>query len=263
MPVAVSPECPSIFSNKSYICSSRCQKGYSNNTELAAAIVGKEGFSSMLVLKNHAEKVLMASFRSSDGWDNWIYDSMMWKVNLRSWRTSKYPPKSIPSTARVHFGLVKTYNLMRIEFLDALRKEALRHPTYKIMFLGLSLGAAEALLAMADYQDQFGNSNNMFAYTYGTPRIYNKHFQQHVNSLSMNNIYRIASFGDPVTVMPAKWLGYYHVGRQFLMKTYDDGDSVLRECGRVGTNESPDCYHGVWQGNPLRHYDYYKWAGDC
>lgn len=263
MPVTVSPECQTIFLERKYSCGERCSRGLSNGTELVASIVGKEGFSSMLLLRNKKEKVIFASFRSSDGWDNWIYDFMMWKTRLRGWKNSKYPPKNIPSNVRIHYGLVKTYNLMRIPMLEAVNHEANLHKDYKIVFAGLSLGAAEALLAMVDFNDQFGFTDRIYAYTYGTPRIGNKYFNKYADKLLGQNTYRIASHGDPVLVMPAKWLGYYHIGRQFSFKTYGGADGKIRECSRNREGESPDCYHKTKESNPIRHYDYYRWAGKC
>ena len=131
MPVSVSPECQQIFLNRSYNCGPRCSNGLSNNTRLVASVVGKAGFSSMLITRNDVQKVIVASFRSSDGWDNWIYDFMMWKSKL-NFKTRNI--KKIPRKARVHYGLLKTYLLMRDQMLNVMSREAEEYPGYKIVF---------------------------------------------------------------------------------------------------------------------------------
>jgi hypothetical protein len=263
---AVVPECKQIFEQNRFTCGDRC-KGSANGTTLFAPIVGKEGFSSALVLVNHQLKTIFVSFRSSDGIDNWLVDAFVWFSKIDWEKTKgdlvppfKFAPKSIPSSARIHAGLKRTYVLVRKEMIIETKKAAIAYPQYKIVFTGLSLGAAMAMAGAVDFYDQSGFGDRISVYTYGAARIGNQAWRDYVEKLPFaKRIYRINSYGDPVSYLPPKWFGYRHIGRQFNFKDF----GPIAECSLDKIGESPDCYHPVWKSNTKRHFDYYSWAGSC
>jgi hypothetical protein len=263
---AVVPECKQIFEQKTFGCGERCN-GAANGTTLFAPVVGKEGFSSALVLVNEQLKTIFVSYRSSDGWDNWVTDAFIWFTKI-DWANTKgdsqeplkFSPKSIPKDARIHAGLKQTYVLLRKDIIEATEKAAKLYPSFKIVFSGLSLGAAMAMAGAVDFYDQRGFGDRIYVYTYGMARIGNQAWRDHVEKLPFaNRIYRINSYGDPVSYLPPKWLGYRHVGRQYNFKDF----GPIAECSRDSIGESTECYHPIWKTNTDRHFDYYDWAGSC
>ncbi|KAJ1339449.1 hypothetical protein BSLG_005930 [Batrachochytrium salamandrivorans] len=75
------------------------------------------------------------------------------------------------------------------------------NPTYSIKFIGHSLGAALATIAIADAAITFGpaRSRNMHLHSYGSPRVGDAIFVEWISTLGIGSLHRIINVNDPGT----------------------------------------------------------------
>lgn len=120
------------------------------------------------------------------------------------------------ATGKVHAGFQHALDQVWPQIQDSLKEKGLdQTPLY---VTGHSLGAAVATLAANRLQDQGNNVQGL--YTYGSPRVGNSDFAQHVkeNGLSEKS-WRVENHNDIVAKVPPPWLagGYQHVGEHIYL----------------------------------------------
>ncbi|KAI8319106.1 alpha/beta-hydrolase, partial [Martensiomyces pterosporus] len=116
--------------------------------------------------------------------------------------------------AKVHSGFKKSY-LSVAQPIEGMVKSLLAaHEDFKVVFVGHSLGGAEASLAAADFVAK--NSNyigKVSLYTYGQPRTGNAAFAQWMDNQRFPK-FRTTYRGDIVSQIPPRPLGYQHHGQE-------------------------------------------------
>ncbi|KAJ2403241.1 hypothetical protein GGI23_000110 [Coemansia sp. RSA 2559] len=161
--------------------------------------------------------------------------------------------------SRVHVGFLAAYMAARAVVQDALHAIAadneLQKQRYRVWFVGHSLGAAQATLAFTDYVERSRGSHTMHPQltTFGSPRVGNHEFAQHVDALLAANGggLRVVHEADIVPHLPRPLFlplqDYAHSGREAWAKDSDDAPaSVLVLCQE---GEDPACSASV---SPLR-----------
>lgn len=85
-----------------------------------------------------------------------------------------------------------------------------------LWFAGHSLGGAMAAICAGRCKFSYIRSNPRALFTYGSPRIGNGRFVNHVQI----EAYRWVNNNDIVTRVPPAWLGYRHKGQEIYLNTY-------------------------------------------
>jgi hypothetical protein len=125
-----------------------------------------------------------------------------------------YPyEKSSNKKVKVHYGFIEAYKSVR----DAVLTEAKKTTYQRIICTGHSLGAALATLCALDIQYNLPDKE-VACYTYGSPKVGNKHFIESYNR-RVPQTYRFVNKADLIPDIPPG--NYRHVGR-------------LQQLGQVG-----------------------------
>ena len=113
------------------------------------------------------------------------------------------------SEGKIHKG----FNLAYKDVQSKLHTLLYRYQPYitEVIFTGHSLGGALATIAAYDFKLKYGNRLNCRCITLGSPRVGNRVFAKHFDSI-IDESTRVVNGGDPVTQFPTKWsLQYHHV----------------------------------------------------
>lgn len=107
-----------------------------------------------------------------------------------------------------------------------------------LWFTGHSLGGAMSTICAGRCFLSHIKSNPRQLFTYGSPRVGNK---QYVNHVKLEH-YRWVNNNDIVTRVPPLWMGYRHTGRQM----YFDSNGKLRKLNKA--QRARDRWRGFWMG---------------
>jgi triacylglycerol lipase len=136
------------------------------------------------------------------------------------------------SVGRVHRGFKS-----EVDRLWPRLEQALVSNTRPVWFTGHSLGGAMAAICAGRCRLSFIQSNPRALFTFGSPRIGNRKYVNHVRL----EYYRFVNNNDIVPQVPPTWAGYRHSGNQ----VYIDSDGRV---GRtVGWRQSTDRWRGFWR----------------
>eukprot|EP01134_Creolimax_fragrantissima_P000229 CFRG0229T1 len=149
--------------------------------------------------------LIVASFRGTQTVTNW-------KNNLKAVYVSAHK-EGFGEEARgskIHMGFWETYKSIHNEVISEIVKLKNENPTYEVFVTGHSLGGAMAtyctlMVAMKGIEVQ--------GYTFGQPRVGNTAFKKLFNS-KVKNYYRIVNNYDLVPHLPARVMGFHHVGQE-------------------------------------------------
>lgn len=160
-----------------------------------------DGFSAKssqgIVIKH--ESFVAAAFRGTDEISDWLDN-----LNVA--------PMPGP-LGEVHMGFYKA--LMDIwpqmkSAIRSFRRTAAGQPDRPLWLTGHSLGGALATLAAATLID--ADETFYGAYTFGCPRVGGREFARTFNVEAKNKVFRFQNNADIVTRVPARIMGYSHVG---------------------------------------------------
>ncbi|KAJ2155745.1 hypothetical protein J3F82_000228 [Coemansia sp. RSA 637] len=114
--------------------------------------------------------------------------------------------------AIVHAGFAESTNAVYPHILKNIRAAAEDNPDYKIVFVGHSLGGANAVLSALKFaKDNEYIKDSIRVWTFGQPRVGNRQFSEYYTEMLGNQTYRITYQGDIVPhVPPWQVLGYQH-----------------------------------------------------
>ena len=115
------------------------------------------------------------------------------------------------SRCKIHGGFNEAYRSVRPHVLSIIQNLQNKHKGASIYLTGHSLGGALAILAAIDL-DQMGN-DIAGVYTYGQPRVGNKHFASFVD-INIPQIYRVVNYKDCVPHLPPNMMGFRHCGQE-------------------------------------------------
>ncbi|KAJ1733632.1 hypothetical protein LPJ61_001466 [Coemansia biformis] len=178
---------------------------------------------------NNRTRIIVVSFRGTKDVDDWVQDS---EFSLDAW------PPHVPGSM-VHHGFLSAYQSVATGVMREIVRLAARHPTYRIVFTGHSLGGAEAVLCAVDTLHRHSELvHRTHIYTYGMPRIGNSDWADSVEGLGIP-VYRVVYENDMVVHIPFQWLGYTHFAQEVWIHR---NRTVF--CG-AKTRESPVCSAGV------------------
>ena len=110
---------------------------------------------------------------------------------------------------RVHNGFYRQFESIEFQVTQEL---TILSPSY-VVFCGHSLGAALATIASVYYADYFQPKKRIECITLGCPRVGNRAFSQHFDSV-VDSSWRIHNEQDPVTMIPISFR-FEHIGNGF------------------------------------------------
>ncbi|KAJ2856755.1 hypothetical protein J3B02_001421 [Coemansia erecta] len=120
-------------------------------------------------------------------------------------------PTEISGSA-VHSGFFQITNAVFPHILKNIRALAEDYLDYKVVFIGHSLGGANAVIAALMYaRDNEFEKERVRVWTFGEPRVGNKLFAEYYTSMLGNQTFRVTNQADVVPhVPPWQILGYQH-----------------------------------------------------
>ncbi|WP_231993652.1 lipase family protein [Pseudobythopirellula maris] len=136
------------------------------------------------------------------------------------------------TVGRVHRGFKR-----EVDDLWPRLEEALRSNDQTLWFAGHSLGGAMAAICGGRCKLSAIDSNPRAIYTYGSPRVGNKRYINHVKL----EYYRWVNNNDIVPRVPPAWLGYAHGGREIYLNRKGQISDV------EGVWKMRDRFWGFWR----------------
>lgn len=97
---------------------------------------------------SHQKALIIIAFRGTRNFNNWVN-------NLLFAKADKHPFQSAPDDARVHYGFLKDYRLIKDDVYKRLIPLAQIYPDYDVLIIGHSLGGALSVICAMDLIDQF------------------------------------------------------------------------------------------------------------
>lgn len=137
------------------------------------------------------------------------------------------------TVGRVHRGFKQ-----EVDDLWPRLEKALIENDKTLWFTGHSLGGAMSTICAGRCFLSHIKSNPRQLFTYGSPRVGNKRYVNHVKL----EHYRWVNNNDIVTRVPPLWMGYRHTGQQM----YLDSDGKLRDFSKA--QRVRDRWRGFWMG---------------
>ncbi|KAI7834778.1 Alpha/Beta hydrolase protein [Kickxella alabastrina] len=121
-----------------------------------------------------------------------------------------FPPEI--HNSGVHYGFYQVTYAVLPHIVKNIRAAAEDFPDYNIVFLGHSLGGANAVLsALMFVRENSYYRDRIRVWTFGEPRVGNHAFSEYYTSVLGNQTFRITNQGDFVPhVPPWQILGYQH-----------------------------------------------------
>ncbi|GAB7358715.1 hypothetical protein MBLNU230_g3944t1 [Neophaeotheca triangularis] len=160
------------------------------------------------LIVDHTRRTLTLVFRGSQTPRN----------SFTSFNCFLIPTPSHCPNCKLHSGFHSAYQHLAPtvhNHLQDLQTLSTRFKTYKLILAGHSLGGALATIAAADLAPRLA-PGSLQLYTFGSPRVGNAAFAQHLHSLlGAGNVFRVTHLNDAVPRMPRREWGYAHVGSEF------------------------------------------------
>mmetsp|Transcript_13921 Transcript_13921/g.26095 ORF Transcript_13921/g.26095 Transcript_13921/m.26095 type:complete len:393 (-) Transcript_13921:715-1893(-) len=147
---------------------------------------------------------------------NWIITSFRGSSNVMNWLSDFNFPKTAYSRpgcngCSVHTGFLNSYTSLADDvkgYLPTLRSQ---YPSARIVVTGHSLGGAQAVLGAIDTQL---DGNQVYLYTYGSPRVGETNFAGFLNRLVNATNIRAVFINDPVPNAPPTDFNFIHGGTE-------------------------------------------------
>ncbi|KAJ1925713.1 hypothetical protein IWQ60_004389 [Tieghemiomyces parasiticus] len=162
------------------------------------------------VAVNHSIKQVILAFRGTDSHQQRITDAHFRRVR---W------PKEIKK-CKVHHGFHMSYHDVADQLYQTTMEKLQRHPNYTLAITGHSLGGALASLAAVDFaMRRPALVERMKVVTFGKPRVGNKSYVRHYNSLQIETA-RVVNKYDVVPHLPPRVIGYKQEGGDIWIKPH-------------------------------------------
>lgn len=173
--------------------------------------------------------LVFVAFRGTTSSADWVTDARIAKITFRS--------------HKVHKGFYLAYQKIRRHILAEVNQ--LRSQNYRIYITGHSLGAALATLAAYDLHCNGMDVDGV--YTYGSPRVGDRHFAAAFNQVFEGRSYRHINDSDAVCRVPTM-LRWRHVDQA----VWYDGS------GSGGQMITPPWWYGI--GEIWQNITRFKWG---
>ena len=152
------------------------------------------------------------------------------------------------SNCTIHSGFLTSWQNTRCTIIPHVEEALEKHPEYKLVLVGHSLGGAVAAIAALEFK---ARGYVPHVTTFGEPRIGNHELNQYINrrfnlnATSPDNalFHRVTHVDDPVPLLPLEEWGYkMHAGEIFISKSaLPPGRRDLHACDG---NADPSCIAG-------------------
>ncbi|OQE10385.1 hypothetical protein PENVUL_c004G00876 [Penicillium vulpinum] len=183
-----------------------CSKGNCPQVEEAGATVFYDFSSTTItdtagfIAVDHTNAAIVLSFRGSYSIRNWITDV-----------TFIYTNPGLCKGCFAELGFWSSWKLVRDDVMKELKEAVAQNPSYELVVVGHSLGAAVATLAAADLRGKGYPSAKLYAYA--SPRVANKALAKYITA--QGNNYRFTHTNDPVPKLPLLAMGYVHISPEY------------------------------------------------
>lgn len=128
------------------------------------------------------------------------------------------PCPAVCEECHCHHGFYQTWTDVRDETISLVAEAQREYPDYSLVLTGHSLGAAQALLAAAEFRT---NNTQAELFNYGQPHVGDETFAEYVTSQGDN--YRVTHTDDPAPRIGEPSLGYRHTSPEYWI--YEDVDA--------------------------------------
>ncbi|KAI8323419.1 alpha/beta-hydrolase [Martensiomyces pterosporus] len=218
------------ISSKAWNCKKCTTSDNLKDTVLDYFFNNKEGPSYGYVGHNDRSKEIIVAFRGTTTISDFVADA---KFGLTDWKGAR-------NGAKVHTGFNKSYRSVGEPIKGMVLALLTTYRDYKVVFVGHSLGGAQASLAAADFV--YANpkiQDRIFLYTYGQPRTGNSDFAGWMNKQPFKK-YRTTYKADIISQSPPRAIGYEHHGEEI---HYPISGSLV-SCGERD-GENPKCQNSI------------------
>ncbi|KAI7872485.1 Alpha/Beta hydrolase protein [Spinellus fusiger] len=200
MSLSSSAYCPLVCPGGIWSCRN-CLDGFTLIRSFKIAPLDVNGY----ITRNDRTKEIQLVFRGSISIPNWVADL--------SFAKKSYPPVD---GAEVHSGFYDSYISSQFVVVPIVLDQLDKYPSYRVLVTGHSLGGAIATVATLDlYQRDIRLSNaNLFAQTYGGPRVGDANFAYYFSSTGIS-FERTVNNRDLVPHLPPQKFGFLHAGVEY------------------------------------------------
>ncbi|TFK74280.1 alpha/beta-hydrolase [Pluteus cervinus] len=182
-----------------------CLRPLGNTLVDQFSTLGTEGF----IARDDDREEIVVSFRGSLSPVDALTDIQIIRTTLNT------PGVANVGDASVHIGFLNAYNLVARDVLAVVQNQTARHPKYKLVVTGHSLGGALAAIGAISLQAAHPTVP-IKLYTFGQPRTGNAAFAALVEQrIGVNNIFRAVHTFDGVPTILFQALGYKHFGTEY------------------------------------------------
>lgn len=150
---------------------------------------------------DNTNKVIVLAFRGSYSARNWIADGEF-----------PFTDPGLCNGCKAELGFWSSWEYVRDNVTKHLDSAKSANPTYELVVVGHSLGAAVATLAAADLR---GNYPSTTVYAFASPRVANPALADYITA--QQNNYRFTHTNDPVPKLPMLTMGYVHVSPEYFI----------------------------------------------
>ncbi|KAI7868472.1 Alpha/Beta hydrolase protein [Spinellus fusiger] len=211
MQLADSAYCSNVCPNAQW----NCKNCIPNYTLVRSFLIGNLDINGYIA-RNDQTKEIELVFRGTHSPSNWIADITFQKV-----------PYTPVAGASVHIGFYAAYTSAQSTVVPAVLDQLTKYPSYRVVVSGHSLGGALATLATLDLYQRDGrlSNQNLFAKTYGGPRVGDANFAYYFSSTGIS-LERTVHNRDLVPHLPPQMNGYLHPGVEYWIAKDQDNVSI-------------------------------------
>ncbi len=173
------------------------------------SVFGVSVNSSQAILVEH-EEFLCVAFRGTDEWKDWLDNARL--ITTES-MIGKFHRGFLYAFLDVWQPIFQRYLQLRAERVRP------------VFFTGHSLGGAMATIATAKFIDE--DLPFTSTYTFGQPRVMTRETARVFNTEVKGRFHRFHNNNDLVTRVPARFMGYSHVGTYHYIMEESDGRSEI------------------------------------
>ena len=187
---------------------------------------------------------IYVAIRGTDSYENWLDDGECWMDSV-----------DYCDDCKIHHGFHKCRDHVTDFVLSKVKLLRQDHPTYKIVSIGHSLGAAISTLLAMDIV--LNGYTNVELYNFGSPRIGNDDWTTFATK-KLPITYRFTHYKDPVPHLPPTHLWYSHM----LNEVYENQEHSLKTCSGTEDETCMMQWHD-WELNADDHSLYLNLCTKC